>query len=161
MADTKTRFAFYTMCYDAASMIVWGMLAIDALLSATYAFGTYTSLSVTLWGSSISMIIFGLVMVMAAILASSEKTGRNSMGGVIGIAISALGALVSIYFVHSVSGVNLYGTDLSYTYSVLGLPVVLFVGFPLGLMGSLWSLRSGRSEAAAEPAAEAPVPPTP
>lgn len=161
MVGSKTRFQFATICYDAAAMMVWGFLAIDALMSAGNAFNDNPGLSRTVWGASISMVALGFVMILAALLVASAKATNNSMGGVIGVVFSVLGALVAIGLVHSLSSLNFYGSDFSYTYAVLGLPVLLFAGFPLGLMGSLWAIQNRRMEGEPEPATgEATTPPT-
>jgi hypothetical protein len=152
MADAKTRFQFATICYDAAAMMVWGFLTIDALLSARNAFNDNPGLSQTVWGASIAMVVLGFVMIVAAFLVTSARAANSNTGGVIGAVFSVLGVLVAIYLVHSLSSLNFYGSDFSYTYTVLGLPVVLFAGFPLGLMGSLWAIRNSRMEGEPEPA---------
>ncbi len=133
-------------------MMVWGFLAIDALLSAGNAFNGNSNLSLTVWGDSIAVVALGLVMIVAAVLVSSPAARRNNIGGVIGAFFSVLGVLVAIDLVHSMSSLNFYGSDFSYTYTVLGLPVVLFAGFPMGLMGSLWAIRNSRLEEEPEPA---------
>jgi len=152
MVDAKTRFQFAAMCYDAAAMMVWGFLTIDALLSARNAFNDNPSLSQTVWGTSIAMVVLGFVMIVAAFLVTSAKATNSNIGGVIGAVFSVLGVLAAIYLVHSLSSLDFYGSDFSYTYTVLGIPVVLFAGFPLGLMGSLWAIRSSRTEGEPEPA---------
>ena len=152
MTGAKTWFQFATICYDAAALMVWGFLTIDALLSAGNAFNDSPGLSQTVWGTSIAVVVLGFIMIAAAFLATSAKATNSYTGGVIGTVISVLGALAAIYLMHSLSSLNFYGSDFSYTYTVLGLPVVLFAGFPLGLMGSLWAIQNSRMEGEPEPA---------
>ena len=141
------------MCYDAGAMTVWGVLAIDAMTSAVAGpiFGSASGFSTIVWGDAIAAVVLGLFMVVAALLTTYARSTMRILGGLLGLACSVGGALVTVEWLSSVSAVAFAGSNFAYTYTAIGLPAVLFAGFPLGLMGSIGALRNDLAENAPLP----------
>jgi hypothetical protein len=130
------------MCYDAVAMVVWGFFAIEAMSSATGGFGVPEGFPLTAWGDSISAVILGFVMILAAFFVASPRATTNNIGGVFGVTCSVLGAAVTIDWLVSLNATNFYNSNFTYAYAVLGPIAVIFAGFPLGLISSLMAFRS-------------------
>lgn len=136
------------MVYDAGVMIAFGFLAFYALYYSTFSFSSSSNLGLFLsaWGEAISIFIFGIIMAVFALLATSSSPSRVGLGGALGAVFSTIGALLSLDLVQTMSSHPAYysSTSIAYTYSLFGIMVLLFAGFPLGLVGSLGALKNSQ-----------------
>ena len=145
----RARFQFATLCYNAATMMVWGFLTIDAALNAGNSLSNNLSLFVRVWGESVTMVVLGFVLLVATFLVSSSKATHVTLGGVVGAMFSFVGVFVAIDLVQALASIaySAYygaGTSLPYTFAAFSFPVLLFAGFPLGLIGSLGAIRNSQ-----------------
>jgi hypothetical protein len=83
-------------------------------------------------------------MIAATFLVSSSQATRLEMGGIIGSVVSLLGVLVAIEVMEATYSAlqTTYGGGFEFVWMEVGYPVILFAGFPLGLVGSLWALQN-------------------
>jgi hypothetical protein len=126
----------------------FGFIAIDTSSALGGGIGGISDTRV--WGESVTLVVLGFAMIATAFLVSSSKSTRVEMGGVIGSVVSLLGVLVAIEVMEATYSAlqTAYGGGFEFVWMQVGYPIVLFAGFPLGLVGSLWALqnRQGREE---------------
>ena len=104
---------------------------------------------ITLWTEAFLVCLFGFVVVVAGFLIAGSEGTRCLVGGILGILGSFVGAFVSLALVmetvglaQSASGfssLSLNSAQMSTSYEILfiGCILILFVGFPLAVFGSV------------------------
>jgi thiosulfate reductase cytochrome b subunit len=93
------------------------------------------------------MMVFGFIMILVAYLVTSSKANRVEMGGVLGAFVMVASAIVSLDLIQALATASSnypYVSNSYYVWALVGFPVVLFVGFPLGLLGSLGAIRNSQ-----------------
>jgi thiosulfate reductase cytochrome b subunit len=97
------------------------------------------------------MMVFGFIMILVAYLVTSSKANRVEIGGVLGVFVMVASAIVPLDLIQALATAssnypyvsNVY-SNVYYVWAQVSFPVVLFVGFPLGLLGSLGAIRNSQ-----------------
>lgn len=106
-----------------------------------------------LWSLTILMIVCGFVVVLGGFLIASTGRWKNLGGGILGILGSLVGAILCLALLLTVVGLG-QGVGISYSPQfetssellIIGSIPVMFVGFPLGMFGSVAGVFSEEPE---------------
>ncbi len=117
--------------------------------------GSITTLStgqfLGLWAETILALVFGFLAILAGPLLASENDGLRATGALLGIFSSLIGVIMVMLLLMGTegltSGISISGQmNLSFSMLTIGAIVVLFVGFPLSLAGSVGGLQGNKPE---------------
>lgn len=139
----KTREGAYTVL-GGSILLAYGFigLATSNFLSSLTQLATGDYLR--LWSLTILMFVCGFVVVLGGFLIASTGRWKNLGGGILGILGSLVGAILCLSLLLTVVGLS-QGAAASYSPQfnmssellVLGSIPAMFVGFPLGMFGSV------------------------
>lgn len=145
----RGRFQFATVCYCAAIFMVFGFVALTVASNMNSVLNGNTNLYLRVWGESMMMVVLSIALFFVAFLVSSSKVDRLTVGGILGVGFSVIGAIVAMDLLNVIAA---YDASLSIgpgqffeAMLVVCFVAVLLVGFPLGMIGSLGGLRNGQS----------------
>ena len=81
------------------------------------------------------MVILGAVLLICGMLIGSSKWPASA--GAVGVLLAIVGAFIVVEFYQAVTSIQSTGSQGAFaSLAVVGIFTVLFVGFPLALMGS-------------------------
>jgi hypothetical protein len=151
------KFHVGAVIYGASVFLAYGFIAIflGSLLSASIS-QTF-DLYVRFWGESILAILMGFFLILAGWLIGSRNTASVRIGGLVGTLASIIGTFDSLVLLNTATSIsyspvynaNLIVSDLPslvFVMLFIGTMILLFVGFPLGMVGSFGALTREEGE---------------
>jgi len=110
-----------------------------------------------LWTSTILAFVFGFFLLLAGLLIGSDSDLRQIAGGIVGFLSAIIGAVNAVVLLNNVEGIgsstNLVNTigssaqlQLFFLLLIPATFVALFVGFPIGMVGSFQNVKEKGDE---------------
>jgi len=139
-----------------------GLLALQTVALLSNAASLTTTQFLQLWGSIILDFTFGLLLIVAGFLIESNSNLRRIAGGVVGSLSALIGAMNALILLNNITGFgsssnfgsiigNSAQLSLSFELLIPATLVTLFVGFPIGMVGSFQGLtEDGKAEGSIE-----------
>lgn len=128
---------YFTMAVLGCSIFLsLGFIALGSLATITSVSYSDSTVTFAQWAETFAAIAVGFGLLATGWLVGSENRSRTRLGGVIGILVAIVGALNAL----ALSAVSSsFGSNLS-IYVPFGSILVLFIGFPLAMAGSVGGL---------------------
>ncbi len=143
----------FAVIYGSAVYIAFGFVALGLSSSLNGIISQDVNLYLRVWGETAIGILLGFLLLVAGLLISSSNRSHTVLGGIIGVLSSIIGVFNSLVLQETTFGVQqgfsqvgLAESSLLQLIMIVGVLVMLFVGFPLGLAGSLGGLRDGQGQ---------------
>jgi hypothetical protein len=105
-----------------------------------------------LWSATLLVLILGFVIILGGFLMASTGRMKKVVGGILGVLASFAAAFVTLILITTTVGINSYNIGSSAQLSLaseilfVGSILVLFVGFPLGMFGTVSAIAEREPE---------------